>query len=1439
MTWLRWISACIIALSFQLPSRALTPNSPTQDTTRTAALTDDLQHAIHSTDAQTQLPIIITLRDQADLNAPLPLIGKRANLIVGNLQSVADESQSALRAFLSRADIAAEISGIRSFWIFNGVALRATPSVIARLAARGDIEQIDLDHTRHYAQPITTPTPFRADPLAAEVVSAREAGSVEWGVQRIGADRVWSAFGIDGKNVTIGIVDSGADWQHPALRANYRGYDARGFGAHDHLHSWFDATPDGTLYPVDYNQHGTHATGIAVGASGVGVAPGAKWIAARGFDRFDTALDSWLIAALQWMLAPGGDPSYAPQIVSNSWGDDDGTLRVFEKSVAALRAAGIFVVFSAGNAGPKEQTVGSPASLPNVIAIGATDQDDEVTFFSSRGPSPFGDLKPTLSAPGLRIISTIPGGGYAALSGTSMAAPHVAGAAALMLSANPSLSVDAILKTMTRTAQVSTTVPNNAIGWGRLDAYRAALSVIGDIGAISGVVAHNGQPVSGVRVIATSDTREAYALSDVNGAFTIAVTPGVYALHTSAFGYADSYSVARLIQQNKTTTINLNITPLGSGVVRGIVTDATSGAQLNAAVRAIGTPRTSASNANCFPCRYYLDLPSNEYVIEARLTGYRVQTRTVTVADGTTSDVNFALQPMQRVLLVDSGAWYYGSVTQYYRDALDQNAVSYDELRIKQLPRDAVTTTQLLPYDTIIWSSPKDSPASTGASNAISETLAAGRNLILSGQDVAYLDGGGPFGFIPYFKKINAFFGIDNAPTRAVRGGANGAFAGVTLNLNGGDGANNQVAPDIVSIGNKEIGSVIANYDGGNLPASIYTAPCVNYRALYLAFGFEAIDTRAARANAMQRMLNQMQTPRPTAGLVVTPLTDPATGDAIARAGDVITHAFRIRHTGDGGVTETFKIALNGNAWQTQIVSDTSQITLAPCESRVITLTTTIPTNTPRSARDVVNVTITPDHWQGVNSTISFGSKTPAGILLVDDERFSHSEQAYLNALAPHGAVDRWDTRADQNSTQYAEPTLDALSMYPLVVWFNGYDWFKPLTPNEKTVMRDYVLRGGGLWFSSQAALQYSEGDDIDRNIFGVAAINFDDITSDTVRAPNASVPTHIGSHNVSGSLLPFPYNWNLSSAVLPMPNTQVILRGDSGQPFGLAAEVNGARSVLLPFAYEALTTTARADLMDASLAWLTPLARQASFTANNASSKVEYLFDLVADDALQRLLGESSTRVMISITLPNGLTLIDATAPSEALGGGWTGTLHVGDALHWRVTGVAAKTTAITAIAHIRLPDYGIQIDKPVVARTSASPLAVSIASSPDSPAWSSRASMTVNVTNTSNADMTRITLMDAVPFVTRLLTDTVRLDGGGLIDVDGNRIRWSGDLRAGAAITMTYVITTPKFGVGVPLAIYHAAIVTDADDNQTQADLWMTPTMRRVQLPLIAVSQ
>jgi Subtilase family len=246
--------------------------------------------------------------------------------------------------------------------------------------------------------------------------------------------------------------------------------------------SWYDPNGEHPTTPTDVSGHGTWTMGVMVGGdaggSFVGIAPDATWIAVKIFNDHGMANSTGIHQGFQWLLDPDGNPATAdaPDVVNDSWTmSASGCLLDFQPDLASLRAAGILPVFAAGNYGPMSGSSRSPANNPEAFAVGATDDGDVLYPYSSLGPSPCGQpVYPQLVAPGVGIHTTDLYGLYADPTGTSVAAPHAAGALALLLQAFPGMSADRQASALANSAaDLGAAGADNIYGFGRLDVLAA------------------------------------------------------------------------------------------------------------------------------------------------------------------------------------------------------------------------------------------------------------------------------------------------------------------------------------------------------------------------------------------------------------------------------------------------------------------------------------------------------------------------------------------------------------------------------------------------------------------------------------------------------------------------------------------------------------------------------------------------------------------------------------------------------------------------------------------------------------------------------------------------------------------------------------------------------------------------------------------------------
>lgn len=453
-----------------------------------------------------EVSLLIILNDQIDASAIMKQANKNASEkkalglnkkhmvrseILTELKANAHQTQEPLLELLKQEKQKGNVKKYKSYHVINAISFTGSKEVIEKIASFKEVKKIYLDEVRHLVKD-------------TDLTNTSSDENVQWNVSQVLAPQAWE-LGIDGTGTVVASIDSGVRWDHPALKEKYRGYNAAE-GTVEHQYSFFDAVA-GQAESYDDNGHGTHVTGTMVGSepegtNKIGVAPGAKWIAAKAFDANGNGTDSDILEAAQWMMAPGGRVDMAPDVVNNSWSGGPGINEWFLEVVQTWRAYGIFPVFAAGNAsilipnGPG--TIASPANYPESFAVGAVDKENQIADFSFQGPSPYGEIKPELTAPGVKIRSTLPDGGYGDKSGTSMAAPHVAGAVALLRQANANLTVDEIEQILIETAIPLTDrdfleSPNHGYGHGLLNVYDAVLSETQGMGMITGNVTVEGE----------------------------------------------------------------------------------------------------------------------------------------------------------------------------------------------------------------------------------------------------------------------------------------------------------------------------------------------------------------------------------------------------------------------------------------------------------------------------------------------------------------------------------------------------------------------------------------------------------------------------------------------------------------------------------------------------------------------------------------------------------------------------------------------------------------------------------------------------------------------------------------------------------------------------------------------------------------------------------
>lgn len=419
------LSFLLVTFSSPLPARPFAYRAFGAAPPPAARISPQVRQELARLAPDEMLTVIVTFEEQARLTglANTSRAGRRQN-VIQTLQSHSRAGQQRVFDRLSVRMQQGQAGQVIPFWIFNGMAVTATRQVIEELANFPEVLNVSPN------------LEFDAPQVVEQEFSLAEAN-----LNAVNAPEVWD-MGYRGQDVVVANLDTGVDLEHPDLKAGWRGGS----------NSWFDPHGEHPDLPADVNGHGTWTMGLMVGGntSGafIGVAPEAKWIAAKIFNDSGYATSAAIHQAFQWLLDPDGDPTTddAPHVINNSWSFlSIGCFMDFQEDLKALRAAGILPIFAAGNSGPDSRTSVSPSNYPEAFAIGAVDNYGVINTASSRGPSSCGEpetIYPQLVAPGVNIQSTGLMGGYSRATGTSLAAPHVAGSLALILSAYPGLSVE-------------------------------------------------------------------------------------------------------------------------------------------------------------------------------------------------------------------------------------------------------------------------------------------------------------------------------------------------------------------------------------------------------------------------------------------------------------------------------------------------------------------------------------------------------------------------------------------------------------------------------------------------------------------------------------------------------------------------------------------------------------------------------------------------------------------------------------------------------------------------------------------------------------------------------------------------------------------------------------------------------------------------------------
>ena len=462
-------------------------------------------------------------------------------------------------------------------------------------------------------------------------------------------------------------------------------------------------------------------------------------------------------------------------------------------------------------------------------------------------------------------------------------------------------------------------------------------------------------------------------------------------------------------------------------------------------------------------------------------------------------------------------------------------------------------------------------------------------------------------------------------------------------------------------------------------------------------------------------------------------------------------------------------------------------------------------------------------------------TKAPAPILLVDDDRWYNQEAKYEAALSAGGfPYDYWRTGWSGREPPWGSPPLDMLQRYPVIVWYTGFDWFRPVTDDEEQVLAAYLDDGGRLFLSSQDYMYYHHDSAFSKDYLGVVGYTEDVTPTMVLGVPDDSIGDQLGPYS-----LDYPFaNW--SDAVDPAPGVAVGFREQARLPVSLARRAADYRTVFFSFPFEALPPAGRSVVMERIVGWLSWLGGS-TFDADRETVSGG---DTLVYTAVLRNDGPTTVTASLSNTLPLSLTLIPGGLPGSVIyytttrRVSWEGPLAPGAeiTLAYRAavtTGLAAGTRIVNT-ARLGLEEQDIRFPRAAAVRVGTPDLSPSTLGCEPSPARPGTViTCTLELGNGGPGEASAALVTNLLPPETDLVPGSPTWIGGGSLDLPTGTVRWSGPLGVGEQVTLSYQISLPISPVHHPMV--NVAFLEDGVGGAWERVTWLVLEPWRAYLPLV----